>query len=100
MLSSVTPDSFQIVFVDRFHEQSFHIRQDKGLFHKVIELGIAQNFCQRCDALHGCAAGDKPVRPFAAIPLFVVGGAVLKLLLFVLKLGKLALIVSDLSVCF
>ena len=66
-------------------------------FCKGIELGFAQNLCQRCYALHSGPMGDEPVRPFPAVAFFVVGGTVFKLLLFMTELGKLALIGRDLG---
>ena len=66
-------------------------------FCKGIELGFAQNLCQRCYALHSGPTGDQPVRPFPAVAFLIVAAAVFKLLLFVPELGKLVLIVSDLG---
>ena len=76
---------------DGFREQSLRVRQRKDLFGKSVKLGFAQLFRLRCDALNGSATGDKPVRPFAPISLFVVGGTVFKPLDFVLLLRKLTL---------
>ena len=73
-----------------FHKQSLRVRQSKSLFCKGIKRSFAQIFRLRCDALDGCATGDKPVRPLAPFSLFIVGGAVLKALDFVLLLCKLA----------
>ena len=85
------------MFVDGLHEQTLDLRQGKGFFCKGIELGFAQNLCQRGDAFDGGSTGDKVVRPFPAVTFFVVGDAVFKLLLFVPELGKLTLIGSDLG---
>ena len=67
------------------------IWQSKDLFGKGVKPGFAQLFRLRCDTLDGCATGDEPVRPLAPFSLFVVGGAVLKALDFVLLLRKLPL---------
>ena len=75
---------------DSFREQSLRVRQSKDLFGKGVKPGFAQLFRLRCDTLDGCATGDEPVRPLAAITLFIVGGAVFKPLDFVLLLCKLA----------
>ena len=85
------------MFVDRFHEQTFGLRQGKSFFGKGIKLGFGQSFCQRCDALDGCTTGDKVVRPFAPISLFVIGDTVFKLLFFVLELSDPAFIFRFLS---
>ena len=77
------------MFVDRFHEQTFDLRQVKNLFGKGIKLGFGQSFCLRCDALNRRATGDKVVRPFAPISFFVVGGTVFEALDFVPLLYKL-----------
>ena len=74
-----------------FYEQSLCVWQGKDLFGKSVKLGFAQLFRLRCDTLDGCATGDEPVRPLAPFSLFVVGGAVLKALDFVLLLYKLPL---------
>ena len=79
------------MFVDRFRQKALGLRQVKNLFGKGIELGFGQSFCQRCDTLDRRATGDKPVRPLAPFSLFIVGGAVLKALDFVLLLRKLPL---------
>ena len=79
------------MFVDRFHEQTFDLRQVKNLFGKGVKLSFGQSFCQRCDALNRCSTGDKVVRPLAPISFFVVGGAVFKTLNFVLLLRQLPL---------
>ena len=76
---------------DSFHKKPLRIWQSKDLFGKGVKPGFAQLFRLRCDTLDGCAASDKPVRPLAAITLFIVGGAVLKPLNFVLLLRKLPL---------
>ena len=76
---------------DSFHEKPLRVRQSKDLFCKGIKRSFAQIFCLRCDAFNSSTAGDKPVRPLAAITLFIVGGAVLKPLNFVLLLRKLPL---------
>ena len=76
---------------DGFCEQSLRVWQSKDLFGKSIKRAFAQILCLRCDTLDGCATGDEPVRPLAAITLFIVGGAVFKALDFVLLLRKLAL---------
>ena len=78
------------MIADGFREQSLCVRQSKDLFGKSVKRGFAQLFRLRCDALDGCATGDKPVRPLAPFSLFIVGGAVLKALDFVLLLCKLA----------
>lgn len=87
-----------VVFVDRFHEQTFDLRQVKNLFGKGIKLGFGQSFCQRCNTLNRRATSDKPVRPLAPISLFVVGGAVFKAMNFVPLLCKLPLDVFFLSI--
>ena len=74
---------------DGFCEQSLRVCQRKDLFGKSIKRAFAQILCLRCDALDGCTTGDKPVRPLAAITLFIVGGAVFKPLDLVLLLRKL-----------
>ena len=79
------------MIADGFREQSLCVRQSKDLFGKSVKRGFAQLFRLRCDALDGCATGDKPVRPLAPFSLFIVGGAVLKALDFVLFLRKLPL---------
>ena len=79
------------MIADGFREQSLCVRQSKDLFHKSIKRSFAQIFCLRCDALDGCATGDKPVRPLAPFSLFIVGGTVLKALDLVLLLRKLPL---------
>lgn len=76
---------------DSFHEKPLRVWQSKDLFHKSIKRSFAQILCLRCDALNRRAASDKPVRSLAAITLFIVGGAVLKTLDFVLFLRKLPL---------
>jgi len=76
---------------DGFREQPLRVRQSKDLFGKSVKLGFAQLFRLRCDALDGCTTSDKPVRPLAPFSLFIVGGAVLKALNFVLLLRKLPL---------
>ena len=77
--------------VGGFCEQPLRIRQSEDLFGKSVKLGFVQLFRLRCDALNRCTTGDKPVCSLAPIPLFVVGGAVLKALDFVLLLHKLPL---------
>ena len=86
-----------VVFVDRFHEQAFDLRDGKSFFRKCVKLGFGQNLCQRCDTFNGCATGDKMVRPLAPISFFVVGDAVFKLLLFVSELRELAFILRFLG---
>ena len=76
---------------DSFHEKPLRVWQSKDLFGKGVKPGFAQLFRLRCDTLDGCATGDEPVRPLAPFSLFVVGGAVLKALDFVLLLRKLPL---------
>ena len=76
---------------DGFREQPLRVWQSKDLFRKSIKRSFAQLFRLRSDALNGCTAGDKPVCPLAPIFLFIVGGAVLKALDFVLFLRKLPL---------
>ena len=76
---------------DGFCEQSLRVCQRKDLFGKSIKCAFAQILCLRCDTLDGCATGDEPVRPLAPFSLFIVGGAVLKALDFVLFLRKLPL---------
>ena len=85
------------MFVDGLHEQALDFRQGEGFFRKSIKLGFAQNLCKRSHTLDGSSMGDKPVRPFPAVAFFVVGGTVFKLLLFVPKLGELALIGGNLG---
>ena len=80
------------MFVDHFHEQALDLRQGEGFFRKGVELSFSQNLCKRSHALNSSSTGDKPVCPLPAVTLFVVGGTVFKLLLFVPELGKLALI--------
>ena len=79
------------MFVNRFHEQTFDLRQGKSFFGKGIKLGFGQSFCQRCDTLDRRATSDKPVCPLAPISLFVISGAVFQTLLLVLFLCKLLL---------
>jgi len=74
-----------------FCEQPLRVRQSKDLFRKSVKCSLAQIFCLRCDALNRSTASDKPVRPLAPISLFVVCGAILKPLDFVLLLCKLPL---------
>ena len=76
---------------DGFCEQSLRVCQRKGLFGKGVKRAFTQILRLRCDTLDGCATGDEPVRPLALISLFIVGGAVLKPLNFVLLLRKLPL---------
>ena len=76
---------------DSFHEKPLRVWQRKDLFGKSVKRGFAQIFRLWCDALNRCATGDKPVRPLAPLSLFIVGGAVLKALDFVLLLRKLTL---------
>ena len=76
---------------DSFREQSLRVWQSKDLFGKSVKHGFAQSLCLRRNALNRCTTGDEPVRPLASISLFVVGGAVLKALDFVLLLCKLPL---------
>ena len=79
------------VAANGFCEQPLCVWQSKDLFGKSVKLGFAQIFRLRCDALNGSTTGDEPVRPLAALSLFVVGGAVFKALNFVLLLCKLPL---------
>ena len=74
---------------DGFRKQPLCGWQSKDLFGKSVKRGFAQILCLWCNALNRCATGNKPVRPFAPLSLFVVGGAVLKALDFVLLLCKL-----------
>ena len=76
---------------DSFREQSLRVRQRKDLFGKSVKLGFAQLFRLRSNALNGSTTGDKPVRPLAAITLFIVGDSVFQTLLLVLLLCKLLL---------
>ena len=77
--------------MDVLHPLSpLRIWQSKDLFGKSVKRAFAQILCLRCDALDGCATGDKPVRPLVPFSLFLVGGAVFKPLDFVLFLRKLA----------
>ena len=76
---------------DGFCEQSLRVCQRKDLFGKSIKCSLAQTLRLRGDALDGSTTGDKPVRPLAPFSLFIVGGAVLKALDFVLFLRKLPL---------
>ena len=76
---------------DSFREQPLCVWQGENPFCKSVKRGFAQIFRLRCDALDGCATGDKPVRPLAPLSLFIVGGAVLKALDLVLLLCKLPL---------
>lgn len=85
-----------IVHVDGLHEQFLDLRQGEGFFRKGVELGFTQHLCERCYALHCGPTGDKPVRPFSAVALFIVATAVFKLL-FVPELVELALIGGDLG---
>ena len=75
---------------DGFCEQSLCVRQSEDLFGKSVKLGFAQLFRLRCDTLNRCATGDKVMRPFAPISLFVVGDSVFQTLFLVLLLCKLA----------
>ena len=75
---------------DSIREQPLCVWQGENPFCKSVKRGFAQIFRLRCDALDGYTTGDKPVRPLAAITLFIVGGAVFKTLDFVLFLRKLA----------
>ena len=84
-----------VVGVDGGHEQTLDFRQSKCFFRKGVELGFGQNLCQRLHAFDGRATGDEPVDPLAAVAFLVVAAAVFQLLLFVLKLGKLALLSGD-----
>ena len=77
-------------------EQALDLRQGEGFFRKGVELSFSQNLCKRSHALNSSSTGDKPVCPFPAVALFIVGGTVFKLLLFVPGLGKLALTGGDL----
>ena len=87
-----------VVFVDRFHKQALDLRDGKeGFFRKGVKLGFGQNLCQWSNAFNSCSTGDKVVRPFAPISLFVVGDTVFKPLLFVLELRELAFIFRFLS---
>lgn len=79
------------MIADSIREQPLRVWQSKDLFCKSVKLSFAQNLCQWCDAFDGCTTGDKPVCPLAPFSLFVVGGAVLKALDFVLFLRKLPL---------
>ena len=72
--------------------------QGENPFCKSVKRGFAQIFRLRCDALDGCATGDKPVRPLAPLSLFVVSGAVFKTMDFVLLLCKLLLNFSFLGI--
>ena len=76
---------------DNFREQPLRVRQSKELFGKSVKRGFTQILRLRCNALNGSAASDKPVCSLAPISLFVVGGAVLKALDFMLLLHKLPL---------
>ena len=78
------------VVADSIREQPLCVWQGENPFCKSVKRGFAQIFRLRCDALDGCATGDKPVRPLAPLSLFVVGGAVFKPLDYVLFLYKLA----------
>lgn len=73
-------------------EQALDLWQGEGFFRKGVELSFSQNLCKRSHALNSSSTGDKPVCPFPAVALFIVGGTVFKLLLFVPELGKLAAI--------
>ena len=79
------------MLVDRFHEQTFDLRQVKNLFGKGVKFGFGQDLCQRCNTLDGCTTGDKVVCPFVPIFLFIVGDSVFQTLLLVLLLCKLLL---------
>lgn len=76
---------------DSFHEKTLCIWQSKDLFGKGVKRTFTQILRLRCNALDGCATGDKPVRPLAPLSLFIVGGAVFKAPDFVLFLRKLPL---------
>ena len=80
------------MFVDCLHEQTLDLRQGKDFFGKGVELGFAQNLCQRGNTFDSRSTGDKVVRPFAPISFFVVGDAVFNLLFFVLELLELAFV--------
>ena len=79
------------VIATGFYEQSLCVWQGKDLFHKSVKRAFTQILRLWCDALDGCATGDKPVRPLAPFSLFVVGGTVFEPLNFVLLLRKLPL---------
>jgi hypothetical protein len=79
------------VIATGFYEQSLCVWQGKDLFRESVKRAFTQILRLRCDALDGCATGDKPVCPLAPFSLFIVGGAVLKALDFVLFLRKLTL---------
>ena len=83
---------------DSIREQPLCVWQGENPFCKSVKRGFAQIFRLRCDALDGCATGDKPVRPLAPLSLFVVGGTVFKPLDFVLLLCKLPLDVFFLGI--
>ena len=79
------------MIADGFCEQPLRVRQRKDLLCKSVKCSLTQIFCLRCDAFNSSTAGDKPVRPLAPFSLFIVGGAVLNALDFVLFLHKLPL---------
>ena len=82
---------------DGFHEHILNLRQRESLFRKGIKLSFGQSLCQRLHAFDGRAASNEAVRPLAAVAFLVVAAAVFQLLLFVLKLGKLAFLGGDLG---
>ena len=79
------------MFVDRFHEQTFDLRQVKCLFGKGIKLSACQQLRQRSDAFHIRTADDQVVCAFGSVAALIVGNAVFQTLLLVLLLCKLLL---------
>lgn len=79
------------MFVDRFHEQTFDLRQVKCLFGKGIKLSACQQLRQRSDAFHIRTADDQVVCAFGSVAALIVGDSVFQTLLLVLLLCKLLL---------
>ena len=79
------------MFVDRFHEQTFDLRQVKNLFGKGVKLSACQQLRQRGNAFHICAADDQVVCAFSSVAALIVGDSVFQALLLVLLLCKLLL---------
>ena len=79
------------MLVDRFHEQTFDLRQVKNLFGKGKKLSACQPLRQRGNAFHICAANDQVVCAFGSVAALIVGDSVFQTLLLVLLLCKLLL---------
>ena len=79
------------MFVDRFHEQTFDLRQVKDLFGKGVKLSACQQLRQRGNAFHIRTADDQVVCAFGSVAALIVGDSVFQTLLLVLFLCKLLL---------